>query len=241
MLDHEYAAFTRPAIDRAYAGMRLGGRSHVIEVLDSAGIRPGFILDFYFGLLARPMPPDGFAAATTYRSPDMGLVVEHDLASKDEDGSWRLTDAGREFSVRVMNAVGAGAEEVWGREPLGTLPWVQPLPRLADLLGRLLESGAASGGPAFRALAPPYEAPDATPATVVAGRMGALRHHRADAHRAAWAAAGFTRDELLAVPMEDPRRRTVEDDTNRRDVPIYAALTEQERLEFLALLAALPG
>lgn len=241
VLDYEYAGMVRPAIDRAYAGMRFGGRSHVVEVLDSAGIRPGFLLDFYFGLLARPMPPDGFAAATTYRDPDMDLVLEHGLAVHDGDGSWRLTDAGRDFALRILNAVGAGADEVWGRKPLGTLPWAEPLPRLAELLGRLLEAGAASAGPAFRALAPPYEPTDSSPASVAASRMGALRHHRADAHRAAWAAAGLTVDELLALPADDPRRRAVEDDTNRRDAPIYSALSEPERLEFLALLAALPS
>lgn len=231
----------RPAIDRAYAGMRIGGRAPVREVLNAAGIRPGFLLDFYFGLLARPMPPDGFAAATAYHSPDMDQIVEHDLASKQVDGSWTLTGAGRDLATRIMNAVAAGAEEVWGRKPLGTLPWARPLDRLAELLGRLIDAGAATGGPAFRALAPPFEPADASPALLVAGRMGAFRHYRADAHRAAWAAAGITLDELLALPEDDPRRRVIEQDTNRRDATIYDALTGQERLEFLGLLATLPG
>jgi len=236
-----YAAMARPAIDRVYSSMRGAGRSHLIAVVEGAGVRPGLILDFHSGLLARPMPADGFAAVTTYRSPDMAPLVEHGLVLLDQDGAWRLTEAGRDFALSVMAAVAAGAEELWSRKPLGTLPWPAPLSRLADLLGRLLEAGAATGGPAFRAVSPPHEPEDATPALVVAGRLGTLRHHRADAHRAAWAAAGITLDELLAMPLDTPERRAIEDETNRRDAPIYEALTEQERLEFLAILAALPG
>lgn len=231
----------RPAIDRAYAGMRIGGRVPVREVLAAAGIRPVLLLDLYFGLLARPMPADGFAATTAYQSPDPDQILEQGLVSRQADGSWALTGAGRELATRIMNAVAAGAEEVWGRKPLGTLPWPRPLERLAELLGRLIEAGARTGGPAFGALAPPFEPEGASPALLVAGRMGAFRHHRADAHRAAWAAAGVTLDELIALPVDDPRRRAIEQDTNRRDAPVYEVLTGEERLEFLALLAALPG
>jgi hypothetical protein len=74
----------------------------------------------------------------------------------------------------------------------------------------------------------------------VTTRLGALRHHRADAHRAAWTAAGLTLPELLALP-DGGLRQEIDDDTNRRDAPIYAALTGDERVELLALLAALPG
>lgn len=89
-------------------------------------------------------------------------------------------------------------------------------------------------------MSPVYEPADASPALMVTSRMGALRHHRADAHRAAWAAAGPTLPELRALP-DGPQRQAIENETNRRDTPIYEALTEAERWEFLAILAAMPG
>jgi hypothetical protein len=144
-----------------------------------------------------------------------------------------LTPVGRDLGRAIQLAIGAGAAELWA-------PRLDSLPRVADLVGRLLDGGAGSGGPAFTAMVPVYEPPGATPAVQVTSRLGALRHHRADAHRAAWAAAGLTLPELLALPAGEPRQR-IEDDTDRRDAPIYAALTDDERVELLGLLAALPG
>ena len=46
--------------------------------------------------------------------------------------------------------------------------------------------------------------------------------------------------ELLALP-DGPQRQAIEAEKNRRDAPIYRALSEQERWKFLAILAALPG
>ena len=102
-------------------------------------------------------------------------------------------------------------------------------------------AGAATGGPAFTAMAPVYEPADASLSVQVTSRLGALRHHRADAHRAAWATAGVTLDELRALPAESAERQAIEEETNRLDAPIYQTLTEQERWEFLALLGSLPG
>jgi hypothetical protein len=90
-------------------------------------------------------------------------------------------------------------------------------------------------------MSPVYEPADASPAVQVTSRLGALRHHRGDAHRAAWAAAGLTLDELQALNAESAQRQAIEDQTNRLDAPIYQALPERERWEFLALLGALPG
>jgi hypothetical protein len=109
------------------------------------------------------------------------------------------------------------------------------------LVGRLLQAGQATGGPAFRAVAPVYEPADATSALRLTTRLGALRHHRGDAHRAAWATAGLTLTQLRALPANSPQRRAVEDETNRLDEPIYQALTPQEQNELLAGLGALPG
>jgi hypothetical protein len=228
-----YAALVRPAVDRVYIAARAAARPRVRAVVDAAGLRPGFIVSFYFGLLARPMPADSFAAATTYSGSDMTEELEDGVAVVDDAGTWSVTPAGRDLGAAIQLAIGAGAEELWAAR-------LDSLPRLADLVGRLLDAGAASGGPAFAAMAPVYEPPGASPAVMVTTRLGALRHHRADAHRAAWAAAGLTLPELLALPAGGVRQE-IEDDTDRRDAPIYAALTDDERVELLALLAALPG
>jgi hypothetical protein len=231
----------RPAIDRVYVAMRGAARPRTRELVERTGLRPGFVSDFYFGLLARPMPADAFAAATIYRGGDMTGALEQDLATADESGAWRLTDRGRGLASQVQQAVAGSAEEFWNQPAGGTMPWSDRPPRLAQLLGRLLQAGAATGGPAFHAMAPVFEPEGASPALQVSSRMGALRHHRADAHRAAWTSAGLDVAELLALQPDDPRRGAIEEETNRLDSPIYDAFTGEERLEFLALLASLPG
>jgi hypothetical protein len=199
-----YAALIRPVIDRVYVGLRSAGRDRIQAVYDNYKIRPGFESSFYFGLLARPMPADSFAAVTTYSGPDM-------------------------------------AAEFWDRKLIETMPGLAVVPRLAELVGRLLQAGRATGGPAFQAMAPVFEPPDAAPAMRLTTRLGALRHHRGDAHRAAWDRAGLTLSQLRALPANSRQRQAVEDETNRLDDPIYQALTPRERDELLAGLGALPG
>lgn len=239
--DMSYAALIRPVLDRVYVGLRSQGKDRIRAVYDWYDVRPGFESSFYFGLLARPMPAESFAAATTYSGSNMTGELEQGIAEDDADGTWRLTPRGREVALAVQRAIGDWAEELWDRRLIGTMPGLAVVPRLADLVGRLLEAGQVTGGPAFRAMAPVYEPADATAALRLSSRLGALRHHRADAHRAAWAAAGFSLAQLRALPPEEPARQAIEDDTNRLDGPIYQTLSESERAELLAGLGALPG
>lgn len=236
-----YAALIRPVIDRVYVGFRYSGRDRVQAVYDKYQLRPGFERSFYFGLLARPMPADSLAAATTYSGSDMTGELVQGVAEVDADGTWRLTGLGREVALAVQRAYGDSAAEFWDRKLIETMPGLAVVPRLAELVGRLLEAGQATGGPAFRAMAPVYEPPDATAALRLTSRLGALRHHRADAHRAAWGAAGLTLAQLRALAPDSPQRQAVEEETNRLDEPIYEALSPQERDELLAGLGALPG
>jgi hypothetical protein len=235
-----YAAMVRPVIDRVYVGVRAASRDRVRAVYERFGLRPGFESSFYFGLLARPMPAGSFAAATTYSGSDMTGELEQGIAVVDDAGTWRLTELGREVALAVQRAIGDGAAEFWGRRSIETLPGLTVVPRIAELVGRLLEAGLVTGGPAFRAVAPVYEPSDATPSLQLTSRLGALRHHRADAHRAAWSSAGHTLAQLRELPA-GPARQAIEDQTNRLDEPIYAALSTDERLELVAGLAALPG
>ncbi|BCJ50916.1 hypothetical protein Asp14428_23910 [Actinoplanes sp. NBRC 14428] len=236
-----YAGSIRPVIDRVYVGTRASGRDRVLAVYAERGLTPGFESSFYFGLLARPMPAASFAAATVYGGGDMSAELRQGIAEVDADGTWRLTDRGRTVAGAVQRVLGEVAAERWAPGPPldSVLPGPSAVPRLADLVGRLLEAGQATGGAAFRAMAPVYEPADASPELRLMTRLGALRHHRADAHRAAWRAAGLTAAQVSALPA-GPRRRAVEDDTDRRDEPIYRVLDAGERIELLAGLGALP-
>ncbi|ADD41446.1 hypothetical protein [Stackebrandtia nassauensis] len=235
-----YAARIRPVIDRVYTGLRRAAMPRQRAVYEKFGATPGFESSFYFGLLARPMSAAGFAAATTYSGADMTGEREQGVATVDDDGNWGLTERGRELALAVQWAVADGAEEAWGQTPIATMPGLSVVPRLAELVGRLLDAGRESGGPAFRALTPVFEPADATPSLLLASRLGALRHHRGDAHRAAWQGRGLSLDELREL-SGGAQRQAIEDETDRLDAPIYAVLTADERLELLAGLGALPG
>ncbi|MEU8077703.1 hypothetical protein AB0B31_19880 [Catellatospora citrea] len=236
-----YAALVRPAIDRVYIGMRAAARPRLRELTQQTGLRQGLNTSFYFGLLARPMPADAFAAVTTYGAGDMSDELAQGIMAVDDAGNWSLTDTGHTYTLALQQVIADAAQEHWAQTFRGALPGEAVLPRLAELLGVLLKAGEATGGPAFRAATPVYEPAGASYALQVSTRLGALRHHRGDAHRAAWAAAGLTVEQLQALSPGDPLRVSIEHDTNRRDEPIYQALTEAERWELLGLLAALPN
>jgi hypothetical protein len=243
MVDDEcanFAALIRPAIDRVYVSVRAASRGRLQQAYERLGLRPGFESSFYFGLLARPMPADSFAAATTYSGSDMTDELEQGTAFVNPDSAWQLTVTGRTAALAAQQAVAEGAEELWSRSYIETMPGLAVVPRLADLVGRLLTAGLATGGPAFLAMAPVHEPENATPALRLSTRLGALRHHRGDAHRAAWAGAGLTVPQLRA--LADPAvRASIEAETNRRDGHVYRALPAVERVELLAGLAALAG
>jgi hypothetical protein len=163
------------------------------------------------------------------------------IAEVDADGTWRLTELGRQVALAVQRALGDFAVEFWDRKLIETMPGLAVVPRLADLVDRLLAAGKVTGGAAFRAMAPVYEPADATAALCLASRLGALRHHRGDAHRAAWRSAGLTLAQLAALTPDGSLRRAIEDETNPLDEPMYSTLTPAERDELLAGLGALPG
>jgi hypothetical protein len=87
-------------------------------------------------------------------------------------------------------------------------------------------------------MAPPYEPADATAELLLHTRLSALRYHRADAHAAAWRAAGLTSTaitELAASPIRD----AIEAETNHRNDLAYTTLSRDERATLLARLTEL--
>jgi len=223
-----YAGLVRPVIDRVHMSVRAAALPRLRPLYDRWGREPGFETSLYAGLLARPMSASAFAAASVYnRKP---------IADTDADGNRTLTPLGREVALAVQETIGAAAEELWSID----IPPGRPSPdRLCELAGRLLEAGADTGGPAFGAMAPPHEPEGAGAALVLTSRLSALRHHRGDAHRAAWAAEGLSVDEARNL-TGGPLWERIEADTNRRDEPVYAVLSASERWEFAAGLGALP-
>ncbi|SCG37843.1 hypothetical protein [Micromonospora inositola] len=234
-----YARLIRPVIDRVYVSARWAARPRMEAFYADRGAGLGFEYSFFSGVLARPMPAEALADALVYTDGDMTAELAQGVVVIDEDGAWRLTERGRELALFAQRATAEAAAERWSSGP-SMLPGLSSAPRLADLVGRVLEAGLATGGPAFRAMTPVYEPDDASPAMRLVTRLGALRHHRADAHRAAWRAAGLTVEQIRALP-DGPQRQTIEAETDRLDEPAYAVLNVDERWELLAALGALPS
>jgi hypothetical protein len=182
------------------------------------------------------------------------------MIQRTGDG-FTATDRGRAFLAELYELHGRVTGELWSAHR-------DRVDRLADLAGRLLTAatgsaatdtgttGAATtasdttgtgttgtGAPldgAFGAVAPPHE-PDGTPSgLLLLNRLGALRHHRADAHAAAWTAAGHTPQSIAGL-ARGPERLAIDLETDRRAAAPYGALAPGERLALLADLAALPG
>ncbi|MCW3839662.1 hypothetical protein ONA70_06080 [Micromonospora yasonensis] len=234
-----YARLIRPVIDRVYVAARWAARPRMEAFYAERGVDLGYENSFFSGVLARPMPADALADGLIYTDGDMSRELAQGVTKVDAEGTWHLTELGRELALFAQRATAEAAEELWSSGP-SMLPGLAAVPRLAELVGRVLEHGLATGGPAFRAMTPPYEPDDASPAMLLTTRLGSLRHHRADAHRAAWRAAGLTADGIRALP-DGPERAAIEAETDRRDEPAYAVLSEAEREELLAGLGALPG
>ncbi|WP_162181724.1 hypothetical protein, partial [Glycomyces tenuis] len=193
-----YAGLIRPVIDRVYVGVRHAARDRVRALYDQWELDPGIESDYYFALLDHPVPTGAVEAAMTYRRFEPSREIARGVAVI-EDGSWRLTAEGLELAGALRHAIGAAAAELWGLRPIATMPGLAGLERLCGLVGRCLEAGQASGGPAFGGLTPVFEPAEAAAAEVLSSRLGALRHHRGDAHRAAWHGAGYSLADLEAM------------------------------------------
>jgi hypothetical protein len=189
-------------------------------------------------LPVRKVTPAGIAAVYPYRSPDevrrdLEALRTAGLIDDADDGAVRPTGSGRALLAHMYKVTTDAVGRLWSEHEDG-------LAGLNDVAGRVVQAGLASGGEAYTTMAPPHEPADATVALLLHHRLSVLRYHRADAHAAAWQAAGFTGDAMKQLPA-GPTRNAIEAETNRRAGVPHAVLSPDERITLLAGLAVLPG
>jgi 8-oxo-dGTP pyrophosphatase MutT (NUDIX family) len=157
--------------------------------------------------------------------------AEAGMLELDGSGAFRATARGHEFLTALAGHQARALDSWWADAPVR---------RVAPLLRVLLDAAAATGGPAWHAMAPAYEPAGAPTALLVLNRLGTLRYHRADAHARAWRAAGQTAAGMAALPP-GPQRDAIEVGTNRAAAAPYRALGDAGCAELLAALAGFPG
>jgi hypothetical protein len=236
-----YASFVAPVVERlTLAVVNLAiARAAGTPVAPAAPAEAMRVLgQLRTALLARPVTGEGLAAVYRYRDPadvqrDVEALLAGGLVERAGDDAVQASERGRMVLTQMYNVSAAVADELWAERK-------SSLAELADLAGRLVQTGLATGGKAYATMAPPYEPPDASAGLLLHSRLSVLRYHRQDAHAAAWQAAGLTSTTIRQLPA-GAEREAIEVKTNRRDAAPYASLTPDERLAFLAGLAALPG
>ena len=213
------------------AGPRVVAYGVPVEAIDIVG-------QLRTGLAARPVSAAGLAAVYRYRDPgqvrrDLGTLARAGIIERAGDGAIWVTGTGRALLAVMYESGAEAAAGLWSAHR-------QTVAGLSELAGRLVVAAAASGGDAYAAVAPPYEPSGADPELLLHHRLAVLRYHRADAHAAAWQAAGHTVDTIRGL-TGGPERERIEAETNRRAGLPYATLTATERSRLLSGLTGLPG
>ncbi|MEU6790678.1 hypothetical protein ABZ907_03175 [Nonomuraea wenchangensis] len=220
----EYAAAIAPIIDAAHVNVHATALRAAAELAETSGVTPGLLLDLRFVLPLRPLTRAGLAAIHRYHDPaSLEETVREHLreGTLDEgDDGLRLTARGLAYVHGLYDVHAAATARAWaGRDDL---------PALAELAGRVLEHAERVPGGALELVAPPYEPGGASPGVLLFNRLAALRYHRADAHAAAWEAAGLSAAEIVGL-RDGPVRAEVEAATNLRAGGPYGALSAAER------------
>ncbi|MGI8692096.1 MAG: hypothetical protein ACR2JK_04245 [Geodermatophilaceae bacterium] len=180
-----------PVIDRLVIAVHRAGSERGRALAQRLGlIQFGFLIELRLALPVRPVSPAGVRAITRYAASadvESSLVghAQDGLVTIGPDGSIDATDRSREFYTELFPLHDEVATELWTAR-------ADTLPALGELTNRVLLEGIPTGGDAVGATTPPYEPPGAGPALLLFNRLAALRYHRADAHAAAWSAAGLT-------------------------------------------------
>ncbi|OLB78984.1 MAG: hypothetical protein AUI14_11635 [Actinobacteria bacterium 13_2_20CM_2_71_6] len=234
-----YAGRVAPLLDHAFASaMRDVAQGGGRELVASFGGRDlvGMLIEFRTALAwpGRRITVRQAEAVLRYRDLDeCRAAIRHSAGAGflELDDGFRAAARGMEFLTELYALHGRVTAARWaGQEPR--------VCRTAEVLGRVLTAAEHTGGDAWRAMAPPYEAGAGTGA-VLLNRMGTLRYHRADAHAAAWQGAGLTAAGI--VGLTGSPRDAIEAQTNRLAGPPFAVLTAAERATLLADLSALAG
>jgi hypothetical protein len=239
-----FAGLVAPAIDRLFAGGMAAGRTAGGSEIGQRYGGPdatGFLVEFRTRLAAPggAVTPAGFAAVTRYRDRAACLrlldkQVAHGMIRRGPEGWVQATERGRTYLAEIYALHAEVTGRLWGGEHKARVE------RLVGTLGTLLAAAERTGGEAFAAMAPPYEPDGTPPGVLLLNRLGTLRYHRADAHAAAWQAAGHSAQSVAELAA-GPYRDTLEAETNRLAAAPYEALDGVARLGLLADLAALPG
>lgn len=191
----------------------------------------GVLVELRALLLAGPVSNDVVAGLFRYEpriDDDITELADEGWLTRDDD-TIAATPRCVGLLEWLMAAASIALRAAWGR-PIAEVAMVDKLVRGAV---------GTSAGPVFDALA--TVDPQGGPAVRLFERCNALRHHRADAHAAAWASVGLTATSVTAVPIDDPVRRDVERATNRVASRPYRSLSTVERAELVRLLRGLPG
>jgi hypothetical protein len=232
MTPEECAALVAPAIDRVVIDIHLRSRDRGRAVARSHGLeRAGALVQFRYALLAGPVARSTAEGVARYfpeggLDEELGIQVDQDMLVVDEaDGRITLTDRGVVVVNQLYDVHAEVTSEAWATHT-DEVRW------LVDVAGRLLEAAHPTAGPAFAGMGRPHERPGDPAGVALFNRLDALRFHRADAHAAAWAAAGHTAESIASLDP-GPERDVIEADTNRRAAPPFAALTPDERSALL--------
>ncbi|MER7461060.1 hypothetical protein [Micromonospora sp. NPDC126480] len=245
---HRFAGLVAPAVDRAFVAAmhaaRTGGGADLSQRYGGPAAT-GSLVEFRTRLAAPGGAVDeaGVAAVTRYRDPtacrrSLDRHVAHGMIHRRSDGTITATERGLAFLDELWQLHVGVTGELWAGHSERVLRLVETLGRLLAYALVLAEEESTAG--AFTALAPPHEPDGSPPGVLLLNRLGTLRYHRADAHAAAWAAAGHTAASIVGL-ADGPERLAIELETDRRAAGPYAVLTAEERLAMLADLAALPG
>jgi hypothetical protein len=237
-----FAALVAPAISRTFVSGITAGREKGSQLVEAfGGHAVGYLIDLRNPLAAgrpRPITPVGLAAVYRYTDPSalaesIDRSVAHGLLTRDSHGALRATDRGHEFLGALFAYHAEVLNQRWPSH------FVDPLNELMD---RVLDAAATTSGEASAVQAPPFEPDGTAPAVLLLNRLSTMRYHRADAHVAAWQAAGWTAAQVAAEPWGGPwseQRQAIEDETNRRAAPPYEGLAPDERVTLLGHLPAL--
>lgn len=219
-----YAAAIAPVINAVHVNVHAAARQAVTAHAEAVGLTPGLLLDLRHVLPLRPITRRALSAVYRYGgAAELDAEIREHVAqgalTVDGEGTLRVTARGMAFIDGVYAAHAGAVRRVWAAHDL------KPL---ADLTRRVLDRAGRDPGGALEVMAPPYEPAGTSAGVLLFNRVATLRYDRADAHAAAWAAAGLTAGTIVDL-QPGPLRDAIEDDTNHRAARAYDRLTGDER------------